>query len=162
MIFVTLGTQSCDFSRCTKMIDELVSKHSIKEPIIAQIGHTAYKPQGVKCFDFVSEQEYQRYIREARVIISHAGTGALFSSISKGKKVIAVARLHKYGEMINDHQTEIVKKLSEEGFILNGTNSIAEVWKELDVFMPTQLSFKNAIVEAIDRQLAEWLKSATL
>lgn len=158
MIFVTLGTQSCDFSRCTKMIEELINKFSINESVIAQIGYTLYKPNGVICFDFVSEQEYQQYIRDARVVISHAGTGALFSSISKRKKIIAVARLHKYGEMINDHQTEIVKKLSSEGFILDGTDSLIEAWEKLDLFTPRTLSLENNLVEAIGKQLDDWLK----
>lgn len=158
MIFVTLGTQSCDFSRCTKMVEDLIKNCSIKEPVIAQIGYTSYKPQGVKCFDFVPELQYQQYIKEARVIISHAGTGALFSSICKGKKVIAVARLNRYGEMVNDHQTEIVQKLSAEGLLLDGTDSIIMAWEKLDSFVPAKLSFENTLVEEIGKQLDNWLK----
>lgn len=158
MIFITLGTQSCDFSRCMKMAEEWAIKYNIKEPIIAQTGYTSYKPAGFKCFDFVGENDYQQYIEEAGVVISHAGTGALFSSIKKGKKIIAVARLQKHGEMVDNHQTEIVRKLTEEGLILDGTNSIIAAWDKIDTFNPKILKFENNIVKEVKQQIDNWLK----
>ena len=158
MIFVTLGTQGCDFSRCMRMVEKLIKETDIKEPVIAQTGYTQYKPDSVQCFDFVNEQEYQKYINEASVVISHAGTGALFSSINKGKRVIAVARLSKYGEMIDDHQTEIVKKLSKEGYIIDGTHSIIEAWEKLKKFDINTCEFENHLVDEIDKCLERWMK----
>ena len=93
---------------------------------------------------------------EADVVISHAGTGALFSSIKKGKKVIAVARLAKYGEMVNDHQTEIVQKLAGEGYILDGTNSVVDAWSKLESFIPRLSDFKCTIPERINEVLKGW------
>lgn len=158
MIFITLGTQSCDFTRCLKMVEELLKTIDIKEPVIAQTGYTQYKPAGVQCIDFISEEEYQKYINDASVVISHAGTGALFSSIKKGKKVIAVARLQKFGEMVDNHQTEIVKKLSSEGHIIDGTASILESWKKLENFIPKPCIFENNIVKEIEKCIDVWIK----
>ena len=121
MIYITLGTQGADFSRCLKIIERLIEDEKIDDKVIAQVGNTVYRPNNMICFEYVSESDYQRYIAEADVVITHAGSGALFSCIKKGKKAIAVARLAKYGEMVNDHQTELVKKLSEEGYLLDGT-----------------------------------------
>ncbi len=157
MIYVTLGTQARDFSRLLKILEKLIIDFDINEEIVAQIGYTKYRPNGVKCFDFISEDKYQEYIKSARVIISHAGTGALFSSIKKGKKTIAVARLKKYGEMVNDHQVEIVKKLSEEGYILDGTHSLSESWKRLDDFKPREFDFCCTLPEEIEQQVDGWL-----
>lgn len=157
MIYVTLGTQPCDFSRCLKMIEELVKARSIKEKIIAQIGYTDYKPMCMECYDFIPEDKYQELIANSRVIISHAGTGALFSSIKKGKKVIAVARLSKYGEMVNNHQQEITKKLSEEGYILDGTESLINAWDNLDDFSPRSFDLINNIPKSIGEQIDNWL-----
>lgn len=158
MIFITFGTQSCDFSRCIHMIEDLISTYKIDEDIIAQTGYTSCNSTLFKHFSFVNEADYQRYIENARIIISHAGTGALFSSIKKGKKVIAVARLNKYGEMVDDHQTEIVKKLSKDGYILDGTHSLIDAWKKLDDFNPRPCDFSNTLVEEIGKQLDNWLK----
>lgn len=156
MIYITLGTQGKDFSRCLKMVEQLMVERKINDEIIAQVGSTEYRPKGVKCFEFVDEEAYQRYVQAADLIITHAGSGALFSSINKGKKIIAVARLSKYKEMIDDHQTELVRKLSEGGYILDGTNSIVEAWDQLKGFTPRKNDFECAMPQRIDEMLAEW------
>lgn len=156
MVYVTLGTQSTDFSRCLKMVESLVEEKLIQEEVVAQVGYTSYRPNNIKCFDYVSEDEFQRIISEASVIISHAGSGALFSSIKKGKKVIAVARLGQYGEMLNDHQTELVRKLDEEGYILDGTYDLKKAWLQLPSFIPRKNDFQCDIQKRIEEILSEW------
>ena len=89
-------------------------------------------------------------IAKATVIVTHAGSGALFSSIKSGKKVIAVARLCKYGEMVDDHQTELTRKLAEEGYILDGTNSIIDAWKKIEGFVPRKNDFVCTIPEVLE------------
>ena len=56
--------------------------------------------------------------KNASVVISHAGSGALFNSIKAGKKVIAIARLHEFNEMADNHQIELVKKLAMADILL--------------------------------------------
>ena len=156
MIYITLGTQGRDFSRCLKMVEELILKLEIKEEVIAQVGATRYSPKGIKCFEFVDEEAYQRYIQNASVIITHAGSGALFSGIKKGKKIIAVARLYKYNEMVDDHQTELVRKLTEDGYILDGTYSILDAWNKLEDFLPRPNDFECTLPQRIDEIIQCW------
>lgn len=156
MIYITLGTQGTDFSRCLHMVEQLMEKRDIKGEVIAQVGASTYRPRGVKCFEFVQESDYQSYIQRADVVITHAGSGALFSSIKKGKKIIAVARLSRYNEMVNDHQTELVRKLTEEGYILDGTSSLIDAWDRLDSFVPRPNDFVCSIPQRIDEILMEW------
>lgn len=156
MIYITLGTQGTDFSRCLKMVEDLIKEKGLKEEIIAQVGNTRYHPSGVKCFEYVTETDYQAYISKSDIIITHAGSGALFSCIKKGKKAIAVARLSKYGEMVDDHQTELVKKLSEEGYILDGTYSLSEAWDKLPDFNPRENDFKCDLPLQIGLVLEQW------
>lgn len=156
MVYVTLGTQGRDFSRCLEMVDQLIEERNINDIFIAQIGETAYKSKYFKCFNFIEESDYQQYVNKADVIISHAGSGALFSGIKQGKKIIAVARLSKYGEMANDHQLELVKKLTEEGYILDGTNSIIDAWDKLNEFTPRKNDFSCEIPNKIRELLNDW------
>lgn len=156
MIYITLGTQGADFSRCLKMVEQLIIDESITDEVIAQVGNTSYRPMNIKSFDYVDETDYQKYIKEADVIITHAGSGALFSCIKKGKKAIAVARLARYGEMVNDHQTELVKKLAEGGYLLDGTHSIVDAWKKLEGFTPRECDFECAIPNRIEELLMKW------
>lgn len=156
MIFVTLGTQAKDFSRLMKMVENLAYEFDLKD-IMAQVGHTKYKPANVECFSFTTVEQYEEYVSKAEVVITHAGTGAIFSAIKKGKKVIAVARLKKYGEMINDHQVEIVRKLSSEGYILDGTYSVTEAWRKIDGFIPKPCDFESNLPEEIGKVIDFWL-----
>ena len=133
-----------------QMLDELVIKEHIQDEIIVQAGYTDYETKNFKCIKFLKEDDFQEYIAKATVIITHAGRGALFSSIKSGKKVIAVARLSKYGEMIDDHQTELTRKLAEEGYILDGTNSIIDTWKKIDDFIPRKNDFACSIPEVLE------------
>lgn len=149
MIFVVLGTQKNQFVRMLEMVEELVKSGAVNEPVIAQIGYTKYETKNFQCFKMVDESDFQKYVSEASVIITHSGSGALFSAIKHGKKIIAVARLKEYDEMIDDHQTELVRKLTEEGYILDGTRSIVEAWKKLPDFKPRPFDFSNTIVDVI-------------
>lgn len=156
MIYITLGTQGADFSRCLKMVEQLIEDENIQDEVIAQVGNTAYRPKNMKCFEYVTETDYQKYIAEANVIVTHAGSGALFSCIKKGKKAIAVARLAKYGEMVNDHQTELVRKLTEGGYLLDGTYDMRDAWRKVKDFTPRANDFECGIPERIDVLLKEW------
>ncbi len=150
MIFVTLGTQQIPFTRIMQMLDELIVQENVKDEVVVQAGYTDYETKNFKCVKFLKEEEFQQYIAKATIIITHAGSGALFSSIKSGKKVIAVARLCKYGEMIDDHQTELTRKLAEEGYILDGTNSLVDAWKKIGSFIPRKNDFVCTIPQVLE------------
>lgn len=156
MVFITLGTQGNQFPRCLDMVEELIETLHPEHKFIAQIGDTIYESDKITLFQFVSERDFKEYIAKADVVITHAGSGALFNAIALGKKTIAVARLHKYHEMGNDHQTELVRKLTEGGYVLDGTNSIISAWKKLDDFTPRPNDFICTISEDIVRNLEKW------
>ena len=156
MIYITLGTQNNDFTRCLKEFEKVVTKFIITEEVVAQKGYTKYAPVGFKCFDFVSEVDYQKYITSASVVVSHAGSGALFSAISRHKKIIAVARLAQFGEMVNDHQTELVKKLSELGYLVDGTYDMEAAWEKVQSFSPNEERIDCGIIPEIEKILQTW------
>ena len=156
MVFITLGTQGNQFPRCLHMIEELIEQLHPEHDFIAQLGNTHYTSDKIKCLDYVPENDFKDYIAKADVVISHAGSGALFSAIQKGKKCVAVARLKKYNEMLNDHQTELVRKLSEDGYILDGTYSIVDAWEKLDGFRPRENDFECKIPFEIEKLLDRW------
>ena len=156
MIFVPLGTQAMGFTRCLKMLDEMILHYGIKEEVIVQMGNSDYQSDNFKIVPFVPEEVFKQYIADASVVISHAGSGALFNAIKKHKKLIAVARLKKYHEMVDDHQTELVRKLSEGGYIIDGTNSLIDAWAKLDGFEPRGNDFTCDIPQAISTKIGEW------
>ncbi len=128
MIFVMLGTQNNSFNRLLKEIDKLIENQTINEEVIVQAGYTKYQPKSekMKVIDFISREELDTFEKDANFIITHGGVGSIITSLEKGKKVIAVPRLHEYGEHVNNHQKEIVEKFNRGGNII-GIQSIEEL-----------------------------------
>lgn len=146
-----------DFSRCLKMLDEMIEHYHITEQVIVQMGNSTYKSKYFEVLPFVPEETFKEYIAGASVVISHAGSGALFGAIKMGKKIIALARLKKYHEMIDDHQTELTRKLSEGGYIIDGTYSLVEAWGKLDGFEPRKNDFQCTMTEELSGIINEYL-----
>lgn len=117
MIFVCLGTQIFQFDRLTKKLDELVEQGVVKNEIFAQIGAGEYLPKNYDYKKFIDKEEFELYQDKADLIISHGGTGALIGASKKGKNIIAVPRLAKFGEHVDDHQLQVVKVLEDEGYV---------------------------------------------
>ena len=96
MIFVTLGTQDKGFPRLLEAIDKQIKKGNIKEKVIVQAGLTEYESDNMEIFDLVPQKDFDKYVDEASLIITHGGAGSILTAVKKGKKVIAAARLSKY------------------------------------------------------------------
>lgn len=117
MIFVTLGSQKFQFNRLLKEIDALIDNGVIKEEVFAQIGASDYKPKNYKYKDFLDRDEFESYTSKCDLFITHGGTGAIIGAVKKGKKVIAVPRLAKYGEHVDDHQLQLLEQFQDMGII---------------------------------------------
>lgn len=113
MIFVTLGSQKFQFNRLLKALDEL----KIDEEIYAQIGYSDYKPKNFKYKEFLDREEFSKFIDMSDIVITHGGTGAIVGALKKEKKVIAIPRLAKYGEHVDDHQLQIIEQFDELNLI---------------------------------------------
>lgn len=117
MIFVTLGSQKFQFDRLLKKIDELIYDRAITEEVFAQTGYSSYEPQHYLFQKFLDRDEFAKMEAKADIVITHGGTGAIIGAVKQGKKVIAVPRLAKYGEHVDDHQIQLVQQFDGMGII---------------------------------------------
>ena len=136
MILVTLGTQNQSFVRLL----ELIEKSNINDEIIVQAGHTKFESKKMKIFDYIPYEEMTELIKKADLIITHGGTGSILMPLKMGKKVIAVPRLSKYGEHVDDHQTQLTSIFQEEGYILeyNDGDDFNELYEKAKKFKPNK------------------------
>src|SRR4030042_3156603 len=100
------------FDRLLKKMDEIAS--STHEEVVMQIGHTNFRPQNAKWFDFTTEEGIKEWCKKARVIVTQPAMSILDAQ-EQGKPVIVVPRLKKYGEVIDDHQSDFAKELENAG-----------------------------------------------
>ena len=70
MIFVTIGTSE-PFDRLLAAVDAL----DTDEEVVAQVGASTLHPAGAANDEFLSFDETLAYMREARVVVAHAGVG---------------------------------------------------------------------------------------
>lgn len=118
MIFVTLGSQKFQFNRLLIEIDRLIKEGAIKERVFAQIGYSDYLPQSYEYKNFLGREEFLEAMKKSTLVITHGGTGAIITAVKAGKKVIAVSRMAKYGEHVDDHQLQLLKQFDGMGIIL--------------------------------------------
>jgi UDP-N-acetylglucosamine transferase subunit ALG13 len=153
MIIVLLGTFPTAFKRPLIEIEKLCKKGLITEEVIVQSGHTQFDSEYLKMRPFISPDELTELYKQARVVITQAGTGSLIKGMKLNKKIIAIPRLAKYGEVVDDHQEEILHEFTKLNYILPWTEDIAleEVLSKIDDFKPSPyVSTKQNIIDHLE------------
>lgn len=150
MIFITLGSQKFQFNRLLKMVDELIEKGKINEEVFAQIGYSDYIPVHYKYKKFLDRENFAAMEELADLIITHGGTGAIIGAVKKGKKVIAVPRLAKYKEHVDDHQKQLIEQFKNQNLIY-GISDCDELEKGLEFIKKVSFnSYKSNTQSIID------------
>lgn len=136
MIFVSVGTQDKSFIRLLELIDKEIDKGFIKDEVIVQSGYTKYNSKNMKILDYVSKDDFNKYIKKCDLLITHGGVGTIFTGLENNKKVMVMPRLKEYKEHNNNHQLDITNSFEKEGYILSFNNEceFEEKYKKLDKF----------------------------
>lgn len=162
LIFVTVGSRNYPFNRLFEKLDELFDRGILKEEMFAQIGTSTYCPKNYEYKDFISQEEFLEYVKKADIVVSHGASGSIMKALNAGKKVIAVTRLEKYGEHINDHQIQNNEAFSSNGYVLMADlelDDLGECFKKIndgtDGLIPWENKDPLAIVNMIDKFIQE-------
>lgn len=154
MIFITVGSQKFQFNRLLEAADELVASGVIKEEVFAQTGYSDYNPRNYAYRDFLDHDEFSKYEKKADIVITHGGTGAIIGAVKNGKKVIAVPRLAKYGEHVDDHQTQLIRQFRDQNLIcgLDDTDNLEEALRYVKTHeFDSYESNTGRIIESIEK-----------
>lgn len=156
MILVLLGTFPTQFTRPLIAIDALCKEGKIREKVIVQSGFTEFPSEHLDYKPFVPVEELDLLYQEARIIISHAGSGSLLKGLKMGKKIIAIPRMPKYGEVVDEHQLEILEEFEKENYLLawRETDDLADLLVQIDSFEPKPfVSSKQNIINFLDQYM---------
>lgn len=158
MIFVTVGSRNYPFNRLFEKLDELYEEGILTEPMFAQTGTSTYNPKFYEYKAFISQDEFLENITKADIVVSHGASGSIMKALNAGKKVIAVTRLEKYGEHINDHQIQNNVAFGSNGYVLVADYELTDLGKcfqkiygGTDELIPWENKDPMAIVNIIDR-----------
>lgn len=138
MILVLLGTQNNSFHRLLEEIQKNIDNENIQEEVVVQKGYTKFESKDMTIYDELPIEKFNELIEKADLVITHGGVGSIINSITRGKKVIAVPRLKKYNEHVNDHQLDIIQTFDEMGYIIGiqEVQQLGEAIKKVKEFKP--------------------------
>lgn len=115
MIFVTAGTQ-LPFERLHAAVVLLAGHHPdvnfVYQAGPGGSGHDSL-PENLEVADFYSPDEYERFVREALFVVTHAGMGNVITCIEKEKSFVMFPRLAANNEHRNNHQLDSAQAVSE-------------------------------------------------
>lgn len=164
LIFVCVGSRNYQFNRLFVKLDELYDEGLLKEDMFAQIGVSTYKPKHFTCKAFISPEEFRQKVEQSHIVISHGASGSIMKALNAGKKVIAVTRLEKYGEHINDHQIQTNEAFAAHKYLL-AVYEMDDLGKAIRAYydgtadiVPWKNQDPMAIVNLVDRFIQENFK----
>lgn len=156
MIFITVGSQKFQFNRLLEAVDKLAGDGTIREPVFAQTGYSDYKPKYYDFTAFLDQDEFARKMDKAEIVITHGGTGAIIGAVKKGKKVIAVPRLARYGEHVDDHQLQLVGQFHALGLICQ-CDDTENIGQALETVRKTEYQTYKSDTQAIIQSIEDFL-----
>lgn len=158
MIFVTVGSQM-PFDRLIAAVDEWAGLRP-RHAVFAQTAATSLRPRYMRTMAFMSPAEYSRALRDANLIVGHAGMGTIISSFELGKQLVVMPRLGRLSETRNDHQVATAKHFAEQGRVIVAADE-TELAAKLDYavtlsgFAPIEARASPRLLETIRAFLAE-------
>lgn len=113
------------FDRLIKPVDQFF-KGSDRDVFI-QIGESQLKPKNARFVDFLSPNEAEQTIKDAELVISHAGMGSIITALSYQTPIVVMPRKAALGEHRNDHQ------LATCEWVMNDLNGVTAAKDEIEL-----------------------------
>jgi UDP-N-acetylglucosamine transferase subunit ALG13 len=112
-VVVTLGTyRGYPFTRLVRRLLEVIPPEA---EVLWQTGDTDVSGLGIAGHEAIPESDLSQAMREADVVVAHAGVGTALAALELGKCPLLVPRRVALGEHVDDHQVQIAGELSERG-----------------------------------------------
>jgi UDP-N-acetylglucosamine--N-acetylmuramyl-(pentapeptide) pyrophosphoryl-undecaprenol N-acetylglucosamine transferase len=116
-VVVSLGTiQGFGFRR---LIDRVLSILPPRCDVVWQVGDTDVTGLDIAAVRALPAHDLAAAIRDADVVISHAGTGSALMALEAGKCPILVPRRAVQQEHVDDHQLAIAEELGARGLAIS-------------------------------------------
>jgi UDP-N-acetylglucosamine--N-acetylmuramyl-(pentapeptide) pyrophosphoryl-undecaprenol N-acetylglucosamine transferase len=110
--FVAVGTHTQPFDRLLRMVEGALERGRLPQPVLAQVGASAYRPRLAETHVRISAHEVERAIQDSQYVVCHAGSGLMSAALRAGRRPLVLPRLAANGEHFDDHQEELAAKLA--------------------------------------------------
>jgi UDP-N-acetylglucosamine transferase subunit ALG13 len=113
MILFTIGTNEQPFDRLVRAAASLGGT----EALVVQYGSSAVEHGRGTWIDFMTFEELAAYMRDARLVVCHAGVGSIMLARHCGKTPLVVPRRLHHREAVDDHQVKLARRLEADGLV---------------------------------------------
>ncbi|MDO4252743.1 MAG: glycosyltransferase [Rothia sp. (in: high G+C Gram-positive bacteria)] len=113
-LVVSLGTDYHKFDRLVDWVDSYLAKHP-DLTCLFQHGFTDKPRNATRTVDRMPRAELLKFYEQARVVLVQGGPGSILDAREVGVIPLAVPRLHKFDEVVDDHQVEFSKVMESYG-----------------------------------------------
>lgn len=113
MILFTIGTNEQPFDRLVRAAAGLGGT----EALVVQYGSSAVEHGRGTWIDYMTFEELAAYMRDARLVVCHAGVGSIMLARHCGKTPLVVPRRLHLREAVDDHQVKLARRLEADGLV---------------------------------------------
>jgi UDP-N-acetylglucosamine--N-acetylmuramyl-(pentapeptide) pyrophosphoryl-undecaprenol N-acetylglucosamine transferase len=107
-VVVTLGSWRQSFRR---LVEHLVPLLPPDCDVVWQTGHTDVTGLVARPTPWLGAHELEAAVRQADLVVTHAGMGAALDALEAGRCPVVVPRRQAHGEQIDDHQVQLADEL---------------------------------------------------
>ncbi len=111
-VVVTLGTSRYSFPRLVTALRGALPRSA---EVVWQIGPTPFDDPGVQTHARMAQDELSAAMREADLVIAHAGVGTALQAMEAGHCPVLIPRRADLHEHVDDHQFEVAAELAGRG-----------------------------------------------
>jgi UDP-N-acetylglucosamine transferase subunit ALG13 len=162
--FVTVGNATQPFPRLLGAVEALAASGVLPGPVVVQSGNNPrFVSRVCVVRPFLQMEEFEHHVATARLVIGHAGAGTVVHALATGRTPVVMPRRAIYGELIDDHQVELVRRLAAEG-------RVVPAWEPADLAGAValargpsreQVAGTRSLVAVVSRQIEELVASRT-
>lgn len=134
--FLGVGMHPYPFDRLIQQVDDAVGRRILPQPVVAQVGPSAYRPRHFEADAWMPPSAIEQAIKTSRYIVTHGGTGLISAALRVGRRPLVLPRSGDLREHFDNHQEELVSALHE-----------------LDLIVPVEEGIDAAAVQAVDGPL---------
>jgi UDP-N-acetylglucosamine transferase subunit ALG13 len=120
VIFVTVGSQT-PFDRLVRAVDNWAESRG-RSDVFAQIGPSDYRPKTIEVVPFLDPSLFRERIKDASVVVAHAGMGVIITALEHGKPIVVMPRRGDLKETRNDHQLATAEQFLKQGRVMVAYN----------------------------------------
>lgn len=115
-VVVTLGTLHFSFRRLVERLIEILPTGA---EVLWQVDTSSAKGLPIQTRTQLPAEEWAAAVRDADIVIAHAGIGSALGVLEAGRCPILVPRLRRYGEHVDNHQRLIADALASRGLAIS-------------------------------------------